>query len=213
MPQEGQLLTVGIIIRDGFQKAYYGREVENPSVLQLFVGMSRHKAGSRSPTLIPQLSDWDSYEAHQTFTKSSIYGPFAKHFMTIVDGKLSMYHANFDPHPPSAALSTDSPVTEVLTAYLTSKDESREGNLRKFVEVLKGLEGFKAASGGWVIEDVEHERIGPGKKGKAFVGVLGWESVEAHMKARETDAFKENIHLLREGPVAMEVHHTKFNEK
>jgi len=157
--------------------------------------------------------DWDSYEAHQTFTKTSIYGPFAKHLMTLVDGNLSMYHANFDPHPPSAALSANIPVTEVLTLYFTSKDDSFQGNVRKFIDVLKGFEGFKAASGGWVIEDVEHEKIGSGKKGKAFVGVIGWESVEAHMNARQTDAFKKNIHLLREGPVAMEVHHAKFNER
>lgn len=26
--------------QDGYQKAYYGREVENPSVLQFFVGVS-----------------------------------------------------------------------------------------------------------------------------------------------------------------------------
>ena len=26
--------------QDGFQRAYYGREVENPSVLQLFIGAS-----------------------------------------------------------------------------------------------------------------------------------------------------------------------------
>lgn len=26
--------------QEGFQRAYYGREVENPSVLQLFIGIS-----------------------------------------------------------------------------------------------------------------------------------------------------------------------------
>lgn len=158
-------------------------------------------------------SDWDSYDAHQAFTKSSVYGPFAKNLMTIVDGNIGMLHANFDPHPPTAALSAKNSVTNVLTAYFTSRDESYDGNLRKFVDVLEGLEGFKAASRGWVIEDVEHERIGEARKGKAYVGVVGWESVEAHMKARETDAFKENVHLLGDGPVAMEVHHTTFNEK
>lgn len=31
------------LVQDGFQKAYYGREVENPSVLQLLIGIF-HKA-------------------------------------------------------------------------------------------------------------------------------------------------------------------------
>lgn len=132
--------------------------------------------------------------------------------MTIVDGNLSMYHANFHPHPPTAALSTNCPVTEVLTAYFTSKDDSYESNFRKFLDVFKDVEGFRAASSGWVMEDVPHEKIGEGKKGKAFVAVTGWESVEAHQKARETDVFKDNVHLIREGPVALEMHHTTFNE-
>lgn len=167
-----------------------------------------------SPMLNVQRTDWDSYEAHKTFTKTPVYKPFEKHLTTILDGTVIMRHANFDPHPPSAALSANSPVTEVLTAYFTSKDDSFDEKAKKFVGILQEkAEGFKGASGGWVMEDVEHEKIGEGKKGKAFVAVLGWESVDAHMRVRETDAFTENIHLLREGPVAMEVHHTTFNEK
>lgn len=132
--------------------------------------------------------------------------------MTIVDGDLSMYHANFDPHPPTAALSTNAPVTEVLTAYFTSKDDSYEGNVRKLLDAFKDIEGFRAASSGWVMEDVAHEKIGSEKKGKAFVALAGWDSVEAHQKARETDIFKNNAHVIREGPVALEMHHTTFNE-
>ena len=143
-----------------------------------------------------------------------VYGPFGKHLMSIVEGPLTMYHANLNPHPPSAAVSsTSSPVTECLTCYFSSQDPSFEKNFDKFVAaVSEDAEGVKAAAGGWLVEDVEHEKIGSGKKGRAFVGFLGWESVEAHMKFRDTDAFNENIHLLREGPVALEVHHTVFVE-
>lgn len=135
--------------------------------------------------------------------------------MTIVDGPLAMYHANFKPHPPSGAISsTSSPVTEVVTSYFTAHDANHEGRMEEFFAVLnEKAEGFKSASAGWVIEDVEHEKFESGKKGKAFVCALGWESVEAHMKFRETDAFKESISLLREGPVGIEVHHTEFTEK
>ena len=154
-------------------------------------------------------------EHHKKFIADPGYGPFAKHLMSIVDGSLTMYHANLSPHPPSAAISsTSSPVTECLTCYFSSLDSSYEERFNKLVAALsEGAEGFKAAAGGWLVEDVEHEKIGSGKKGKAFVGFIGWESVEAHKKFRETKAFNDNIHLIREGPVASEVHHTVFVEK
>ena len=142
---------------------------------------------------------------------STIYMPFAKHLMTIVDGPLTMRHANLTPHPPTAALGAASPVTEVLTCYFEKEDE---GFQSKFDQLIKAIsdnaDGFKGASGGWVVEEVEYE----GEKGKkAYVGLSGWESVEAHMAFRETQAFKDNIHLLREDPLGFEVHHTKFVEK
>lgn len=177
--------------QDGYQRIYYGREVENPSVLQLFI-------------------DWDSFEHHKKFIASPIYGPFAKHLMTIVDGPLSMCHANLTPHPPTVAIGTASPITEVLTCYFEKEDDGFQSKVDQLIKAIsENAEGFKAASGGWVIEDVEYE----GKKGKAYFMVLGWESVEAHMNFRETQAFKDNIHLLKEGPLGMEVHHTEFMEK
>lgn len=130
--------------------------------------------------------------------------------MTIVDGPLSMYHASFTPHPPTAAVGTASPTTEVLTCYFEKEDDGFQSKVDQLIKAIsENAEGFKAASGGWVIEDVEYK----GKKGKAYVAVLGWESVDAHMKFRETQAFRDNIHLLREGPLGMEVHHTEFLEK
>ena len=145
--------------------------------------------------------------------KSSIYGTFGKHLTTIVDGSFTMYHTNFSPHPPAPPISF-APVTEVITCYFTSHSSDFETNALKLVDVVqKEAEGFRGSASGWVIEDVEHESFGEGKKGKAWVAVLGWDSVEAHMKFRETEAFKQNIHLLREGPVKMEVHHTKFVTK
>lgn len=130
--------------------------------------------------------------------------------MTIIDGSLTMLHASFSPHPPTAALGTAAPVTEVLTCYFEKEDDGFDSKFNQLIKAIAdNSEGFKAASGGWVMEDVEYE----GKKGKAYVGVLGWESVEAHMSFRETQAFKDNIHLLREDSLGMDVHHTKFVEK
>ena len=135
--------------------------------------------------------------------------------MSIVDGSLSLIHANFNPHPPSAAVSpTTSPVTEVFTAYFHEHSDSYVGAVDKAFKTLKDkAEGCKATARGWVVEEVEDERVGKGKKGRAFVGCIGWESVEAHMRFRETEGFKKIIPLLREGTLGLEVHHTKFQEK
>ena len=127
--------------------------------------------------------------------------------MTIVDGPLTMLHANLTPHPATAALGTASPVTEVLTVYLEKQDNDFVAKVNQLTKVIaENADGFKGVAGGWVIEDVEYK----GKKGKAYVATLGWESVEAHMAFRETSEFKDNIHLLREGPMGMELHHTEF---
>ncbi|KAL9637211.1 MAG: hypothetical protein Q9164_002338 [Protoblastenia rupestris] len=181
----------------GYQRAYYGRELENPSLLQLFV-------------------DWDTYEAHQDFQNDRTYAPFVKHLMTIVDGEIEMRHANFEPHPPSAAVSgTTSPVTEVLTMYLEKKDEGFSKKVGQLGEVvLSKADGCRAVSSGWVIEEVEHECLGKGKKGNACVMVIGWESKEKHMEFKETQDFKDNIQLIRSDEVkGTEMHHTSFSEK
>lgn len=141
---------------------------------------------------------------------STTYMPFAKHLMTIVDGPLTMHHANLTPHPPTAALGAASPVTEIFTCYLEKENEGFQSKVEQLIKATSdNAEGFKGWAGGWVLEDVKYKE----KKGKAYVGLVGWESVEAHMAFRETQAFKDNINVLREDPLGIDVHHTEFVEK
>lgn len=126
-----------------------------------------------------------------------------------------MHHANFSPHPPSAALGPAAPVTEVLTCYFESEGGSNkadgfEGRFDGLIRSISdsGAEGFKGAAGGWMVDEVEYK----GEKRKAFVGLVGWESVGAHMAFRETQAFRDNIPLLRQESLGMELHHTKFDQ-
>ena len=122
---------------------------------------------------------------------------------SVMDGTPTLYHASLNPHPPTALSPTVAPCTELLSAYFDpsisdANQKSFESNAQKFVDVLASHapgNGFKSvSSSGWVIETVQHE----GKDAKAFVGAIGWESRDAHIKCRETQAFKDNIHLLRE---------------
>ena len=158
-------------------------------------------------------SDWDSVEAHQAFMASREYGPFITKFGKILDSPAQLHHANLDPHPPSAAVSSlRSPVTECLTLYFpTSFDRSRfNSNLAIFKKALEEkADGFRAVSAGWVVEELELE----GGKCQAWAAFVGWDSVDAHMKYRETEAFKGTIGGLREGTQAIKLHHAIFEEK
>ncbi len=145
------------------------------------------------------------------------YGPFAKHLMSIIDGSIDMSHANFEPHPPAAAIGR-APVTERLTLYfpadISELDiKSWDEKIEKFVKVVKENAGdaFKAASAGWVVEKLDHEGIKG--KAKALTGVIGWESVEAHVAFTSHPSFKENVGLMREGVEGSEMHHVKFEER
>jgi hypothetical protein len=53
-------------------------------------------------------------------------------------------------------------------------------------------------SAGWGVEKDFPVRGGEeGQKGTLFTALIGWPSIDAHMKFRETDVFKENVGLLR----------------
>lgn len=80
---------------------------------------------------------------------------------------------------------------------------------------MDSAEGAHAVIGGWVAEEVKHEKLGEDGKegpGRLHWGLIGWDSVEAHMKYRETDGFKKAIPPLRDGPVGIEMHHVKFTK-
>ena len=105
----------------------------------------------------------------------------------------------------------DSPVTECLTFYFptsfeTSSFDASWAVYKKTLEKGKEVKGFRAASAGWVVEEVEHK----GERCKAWVGFLGWESMDASMEYRDTKDFQGTIGALREGSKAIEAYHVEF---
>ena len=65
--------------------------------------------------------------------------------------------------------------------------------MAKCAEALRDADGYLDYAVGITHETLEKE----GVKGKAAVLLIGWQSREAHMAFRETQSFKDNIHLLR----------------
>jgi heme-degrading monooxygenase HmoA len=139
---------------------------------------------------------WNERKEHEDFIASSAYGPFLEKFLSITEGGPSiMRHVDFK---PDGALATvfSAPVTEFATFYFDDEPPADyvETVANKMGDVLReGAEGYLGHAVGVTHEVVEHE----GVKGKAAVLAVGWQSKDAHMAYRETQSFKDNIHLLR----------------
>lgn len=180
--------------QDGYQRLYWGRQVEDPHILTMLV-------------------DWDSVEAHKNFQKSPVHAPFETHLGKILEGPATLHYANLSPHPPAPATSSNfSPVTECLTLYhptnpSVSAFEEKWHNFRSTLE--KYAEGYRSSSAGWITEELEYQ----GEKAAGFAIFIGWDSVDAHMKYRETQHFKETIIPLREGLKGIEAYHATLLEK
>ncbi|KAF8850345.1 hypothetical protein BDZ45DRAFT_633090 [Acephala macrosclerotiorum] len=173
--------------QDGYQRLYYGRTVENPNLLIMMI-------------------DWDSVDAHNKFMSLPEYTPFAQRLGLIIEG-IHLHHFLPTPSPPSV-LGT-APVIEFATFYDAAPDF--KASLEKFIKVMDNPEGTAGHAYGEIIEEVSKHADGEeGKKGKAVVLTIGWESVDTHMKFRETEKFKSNIGLIRGNHGGVEMFHVAF---
>jgi hypothetical protein len=122
----------------------------------------------------------------------SAYLPSVIPIASVCSGSHTVFHARFQPHPPNILASA--PVTEVMTSYFpidySAEDQKQyDTGTRAFLGACQMIAGGPlSSSAGWVEEMLESEG---GEMAKAYVALLGWESVEHHMAFRETQAFKE----------------------
>ena len=204
--QAGQVLkdTLDTLMEQkGVQRAYWGREIENAKTFRLFV-------------------DWDTVDDHINFTVAeyearnlrtyrhtdlvhiSHYQPFLERFGQIADvSKAQLFHAHLTPHPATEALSDRvSPATEILTVYFPNdysqadQDQFLE-DIKKLVKAIEdNAETYTGSAGGWVEEEIPIP--GTSDKGKAYIALIGWKSMEDHIAFRSHPALKENMHWLQE---------------
>jgi hypothetical protein len=146
----------------------------------------------------------DTRYAVLTFT--SDHGPIIESLQPLADFEKSMNkHVTLNPFPPEDVLdSASSPVTEVLVAFFPSdySISSRAAATRRLeqfaAQALKASPDWRGISYGWSVENDVPIRGDEGNSGAMLVAFIGWPSLEAHQKFRETDDFKQNIGLLRE---------------
>lgn len=121
------------------------------------------------------------------------YIPFVERLGSIMEG-VHLHHFLPTPSPPSV-LGT-APVIEFATFYDAAPDF--KSSLEKFIKAVDNPEGTAGHAYGETLEEVSKHADGEeGKKAKAVVLTIGWESVDAHMKFRETEKFKSNVGLIR----------------
>lgn len=173
-------------------------------------------------------TDWDDVSAHHAFIADPSYKSFMTQIGAILDAQRdppSFTHAAFSPWPPNDGATREAAVTEVGT-FTFPPDVDRKRAQDAVATLLHAIstgyrgteeeEGVKEAKGtamGWVVEGVEHpdvpvpapvggaEEEGKGAEGGKAVGLtilVGWETVEEHMKMRGTEAFGEGVKGVRE---------------
>jgi hypothetical protein len=108
----------------------------------------------------------------------------------VTDGTRTAYFVQFVPYAPKEVI--DSPLVEVLTI---TGSQSSEDELRSAVEGYKGIEGCNGVGSGLSLTEVDG-------KGKVFVAVIGWNSLEESEKGRAAKT------LSVDGQT--ELHHVNF---
>lgn len=156
------------------------------------------------PTTFTWTIDWDDITSHQAFVNSETYLPFTTQLSEVFDFAASppfIYHVNFTSQP-SLAAARDAPVTEFATFNIpvSASSEEKSGLEDAILGVAKFCDenGSTGVAVGWAIEEVE------ASEGKVSVlqAIIGWENVDAHMKARALEQFKDVVAPVRKVCVA-----------
>jgi len=177
------------LTQPGAQRTYWSLEIENPLIIWGFM-------------------DWDTIEDHINWTKHPLNAEVGKSLEPFFEPTgYFVKHVALEPFPPAFVLdSARCPVTELFTAFFPSDitpaaKATVTASFEEFIDkALKTSPDFKGISYGWGIETDFPVTGEEGKTGSIFVAFIGWPSVEAHMKFRETQPFKENVGAIRALP-------------
>lgn len=161
------------------------------------------------PSRMYMLVDWASLEAQQEFAQQDLYlGLIIELVTACVDPGVPPigYHVALSPAAPAVLHNNDSrrgatapssPAVELLHVYFppgTAADAEIERQVGRFLGTLDGIEGFSGQTAvGWALEELEYK---DGEKCRVLVMGIGWESVAAHERFRDTEAFKEIVPIF-----------------
>ncbi|KAK8196901.1 hypothetical protein IWZ00DRAFT_181585 [Phyllosticta capitalensis] len=186
---------------------------EQPGCVRLATGLQ-----VENPDTMQMLIEWKSVEDHARFMAAPAYTPFfnnIKGIMSPTAAPILTHHALAP--DASAASSTAAPVTELVSFYFAPDfvNADFDAPVAAFADAAAAhAKGLHAYTAGWAVEeDVEHASLAEaGGKGKLWLLVVGWDSIDAHMAYRQTQAFRDTIGGLRAKSSGVEMHHVVFKE-
>ena len=132
--------------------------------------------------------DWEDVQHHKDFINSEHYTPIIYSLAEMIDFNAS-----------DSVAAREAPVTEFAPFNIPAdSDQTKKSDLEdKILAVFKQCgETCISFATGWVLEELDHP---DGSNGKAvrLQGLLGWNSVEDHMRVREMPEFRELISSVR----------------
>ncbi|KAI9813699.1 MAG: hypothetical protein M1832_006127 [Thelocarpon impressellum] len=138
------------------------------------------------PTHIHVLIGWDSVEAHLARTQQPDFAAILEGFNSLISLTAPVYHAHLAPVSALPAI-YGAPITELAVYYGVPDDFVAKA--QDLVKAVQASEGCTGVAHGKVVEKIAS--TAEGEKSDSHFAVVGWPSVEAHLKASEEGAYLE----------------------
>ncbi|KAI1505285.1 hypothetical protein F5X99DRAFT_368900, partial [Biscogniauxia marginata] len=195
----------------GLLRAQYAFTVEDPLKLRLALDWEDVSSSSSSPSLSAQLPP-----------------SFLEATGALAEAPRGPYYVALEPPAPQVLDNRGgagkAKVAELVHLYFPAEGDGRVGKEADVAEAMRGFEkeirgaapeGFSGEIAlGWVVDGAAGAGLleYKGEPSRAFVLVVGWDSVDAHVRFRDTEAFARIIPLLRglEGLKGSDMCHVSF---
>ncbi|KAI1124642.1 hypothetical protein F5Y10DRAFT_248949 [Nemania abortiva] len=161
------------------------------------------------PDKVHYFIDWDAVESHLAFMRDApVYGAFLERLGAVMTGYAPPYHVELTPFPPvvfdGGRLNARNEAGGVMVGKAwfpgAGKGEGEEEEVSTafaaFVGVLKdrALRGFTGdVAKGW---SVESDILFKGEPSRVFLFAVGWDSVEACVRFRDSADFGEAMSAI-----------------
>ncbi|KAF2098420.1 hypothetical protein NA57DRAFT_75667 [Rhizodiscina lignyota] len=177
--------------QDGFESVAVGRQEPNKEVVQAMI-------------------EWADINDHINFATGPEFSVF-RESLTAVFGEKGFFHTFFDRSLFGPGAPARSNVTEFCRLYFPASqvNPSFQAQVEQvwgsFEKVMKeNAEGVRDCVKGWVLEETEHESVKK-EKAKCFLACVGWDSLECHDRANQSEFFAKAAPPLLELVTAYDI--------
>ncbi|KAH8801440.1 hypothetical protein F5884DRAFT_862139 [Xylogone sp. PMI_703] len=173
--------------QNGVQNIHWGWRLENSDEIDLLI-------------------EWISIEYCSQFKTSAAFFVFQRKLDLIAFGIPQFLYINFSPHRHLRVFQAG--VMEI--AIFSSFTPNFIGTFTAFTSVIQSSNGCTGVVNAPASKNIEGLDIGIGGSIDQYVAAIGWESLDTHMKAMESEEFKANVPLVEASVKDISVHHVKL---